>query len=159
MKLINESQRFQKLARVVNEEQDVEEGIGKAIGTAALGAALALGSPSAKAQTTTDTTKSININVDLKTGKELVKSFIKNPFTADTWSKMNRDNEKLFKKIKSILNREQNIPYEEVENLGKQYKNTETADSFLNRTSTSLNENKSIEQVVNEALRKFRKGK
>ena len=149
---INEAQRFQELAGVQNEIN-----IPKAIGTAALGAALALGSPDAKAQTTTDTTKSINTNLDLKTGKELVKSFIKNPFTADAWSKINRDNQKLFKKIKSILNREQNISYEEVENLGKQYKDTETANSFLNRTSTSLNETKSIELIVNEALAKVRK--
>ena len=42
---INETQRLQQLAGILNENKEVEEGIGSAIGKAALGAALTFGSP------------------------------------------------------------------------------------------------------------------
>jgi hypothetical protein len=154
------------------QSKGVDEGIGKALGTAALGAALAFGSPkTATAQSpqqieksVSDSTTNISSMDDKKAGETLLISFQKNPFTADMWSKLSGDNAKLFRIMKTMLDRLQvkpeDIQPEDIAALGRKYKKTTSAAEFLDRAKAlEAAKKKGIEETVNEALRKFRKGK
>ena len=168
---INEIKRMQQLAGVLNENQDIDEGIGKTLGTAALGAALAFGSPKGTAaqspqqiaKSVSDSTTNISSMTDEKAGETLLISFRENPFTADMWSKLSKDNEKLFNNMESILNKFRVQPekvYPKIAILGREYKNTKSAAEFLDRANAlEAAKRKGLEETVNEALRKFRKGK
>jgi hypothetical protein len=150
----------------------VKEGIGKALGTAALGAALAFGSPKGAAaqspqqiaKSVSDSTINISSMTDEKAGETLLISFQKNPFTADMWSKSSKDNANLFSSIKSMLDKfrvkPEDVQPEDIAALGRKYKNTISAAEFLDRANAlEAAKRKGLEEAVNEALRKFRKGK
>jgi hypothetical protein len=169
---INEIKRMQQLAGVLNENQDIDEGIGKTLGTAALGAALAFGSPKGTAaqspqqiaKSVSDSTTNISSMGDEKAGETLLISFQKNPFTADMWSKLSNDNKKLFSTLKGMINsfqaKPEDVQPEDIAALGRKYKNTISAAEFLDRANAlEAAKRKGLEEVVNEALRKFRKGK
>ena len=167
---INEIKRMQQLAGLINENQDVEEGLGKALGTAALGAALAFGSPKAQAQeipqgteqTAFDSTFNIKNMDDEKAGEALVLSYRDNPFTADMWGKSDPGNGKLFTSIKRIADqaRERDIQPEEIAALGRKWKNTMSATEFLDRANAlKTAKMKGLEETIDEALADYRKKK
>jgi len=167
---INEIKRMQQLAGLINENQDVEEGLGKALGTAALGAALAFGSPKAQAQeipqgteqTAFDSTFNIKNMDDEKAGEALVLSYRDNPFTADMWGKSDPGNGKLFTSIKRIADqaRERDIQPEEIAALGRKWKNTMSATEFLDRANAlKTAKMKGLEETIDEALATYRKKK
>jgi hypothetical protein len=146
----------------------VEEGVGDLLKKAALGAALAFGSPEKSMaqtpqsieKTAFDSAFSIANMDDERAGEELVLSYRDNPFTADMWSKLSDNNSKLFRNIKFIANQsiERDIQPEEIAALGRKYKATSTAAEFLDREN-ALNaaKRKGIDEVVNKVLATYRK--
>jgi hypothetical protein len=151
---------------------NIEEGIAKTIGAGLLGLGLSLGSPKTAAaqspqqieKSVSDSTTNISSMDDKKAGETLLISFQKNPFTADMWSKLSGDNAKLFRIMKTMLDRLQvkpeDIQPEDIAALGRKYKKTTSAAEFLDRAKAlEAAKKKGIEETVNEALRKFRKGK
>jgi len=158
------------VAKAANQLGSIDEGIGKTLGTAALGAALAFGSPKgAAAQSPQQIEKSV-FNVDIasmddeQAGQTLFNSYSDNPFTADMWSKLSDNNETLFKRIKFLINdfmeKKEDVQTEELKALGRKYKNTPAAAEFLDREKAiKAAKTKTLEETINEALKRFRKGK
>ena len=138
MKLINESQRFQKLAGLLNENQDVEEGIGKAIGTAALGAALALGSPEkGMAQKRPSATQNIKQQSNEELVDTVVTAYFKNPVAAKEWSKKFKKQHlvlgTIVDAIERVTDRSQDIDSTTIEKFGNYLKRyPKTTQEFLN---------------------------
>jgi hypothetical protein len=148
-----------------NLEEGVDEGISKALGTAALGAALAFGSPEKAAaqspqgmeQTAFDSTFSISSMDDDKAGEALLISYQKNPFTADMWSKLSNDNKRLFSTLKGMINsfqaKPEDVQPEDIAALGRKYKNTPAAAEFLDREKAiKAAKTKTLEETINEGL-------
>ena len=157
---INEITRMQQLAGVLNENQDVEEGIGKAIGTAALSAALALGSPKASAQKIPQGIEQTEKSKEIAAGYRLWHVYNEHR------SKINF--EQLSPKVQdAILDVDiyQDLSPEDARKIGHAAKEDPIAMDIINTSEEELkaagikdNEG-SLEEVVNEALTKFRKNK
>jgi hypothetical protein len=131
-------------------EQPVDE-INLKKGLATLGlAATMMGAPKdAAAQTPTQSPQTVMMNADtianqpdVKAAAILLRSYQDNPFTADMWSKENKENYRLFKNLKKMLDEYMysgRLEQEELEQLGSSYKKTAIAASFLNRTDNKKN--------------------
>ena len=170
---MNEIRRMQQLAGVLNEEKNVDEGIGKAIGTAALGAALALGSPKAQAQKIpqgTEQTVQVKLS-DKEAGNKLWHAYSEHRSTVDL--------EQFSPEVISALIQADNeamesgYPYESVKSLGHKAKKDPVAVKVINTDENALRTasknvidaakekgyGDSLEEVVNEALADYRKKK
>lgn len=112
-------------------------------GLAGLGLAAALAGAPQKAtaqmqkpemQKTIDTTNIKTIPND-KIAINILDSYLKNPFTADMWSKGSKQNLKLVVKIKNLLEDLKTgvMDQKDLENFGAEYKDTEIAYEFINR--------------------------
>ena len=170
---VNEVKRMQQLAGLINENQEVEEGIGKAIGTAALGAALALGSPKdAVAQAPqgieqVSQTKLTNAEI----GEKLWHAYSEHRSTVNS-SGLSEDVIEVLAKASAEAD-QSGYPYEAVEKLGKAAKKDPAAMEIVNTSEDTLRKSSknaidaakekgygdSLEEIVNEALTKFRKHK
>jgi len=144
-KLIIESfaKTFNKIKRL--DEQEVDE-INLAKGIASLGLATALAGAPNHADAQGVSAKSIeyptmdvdNISQmsDEKAGVTLLLSYTKNPFTAETWGQQGKDNIKLFKTLKKMMEyRMQTGRFEQEDliKLGAKYKTVPIGQSFINR--------------------------
>ena len=138
------AKNFNKIKRF--DEQEVDEiNIGKGIASLGLAATLA-GSPS-NASSQVIPTKSIEtpipdtpINISAMSNEKaavtILLSYTKNPFSAETWGQQGKENIKLFKILKKMLEYRMNtgrFEEEELEALGAKYKTTPIAQSFLSR--------------------------
>jgi hypothetical protein len=159
-------------AILINNEEDLEEGIKSFFKALPVAATLAFGSPEKAAaqspqgmeQTAFDSTFSISSMDDDKAGEALLISYQKNPFTADMWSKLSNDNKRLFNTLKGMINsfqaKPEDVQPEDIAALGRKYKNTPAAAEFLDREKAiKAAKTKTLEETINEALRKFRKSK
>lgn len=75
-----------------------------------------------------------------KAAMMLLRSYRKNPFSADDWSKQSKETMKLFKTIQKMLEYYMNtgrLEQEDLDKLGAKYKSTSVAISFLNRDEKS----------------------
>ena len=144
-KLIIESfaKTFNKIKRL--DEQEVDE-INLAKGIASLGLATALAGTPTNANAQGVSTKSIEYPAvdtdnlsqmsDEKAGVTLLLSYTKNPFTAETWGQQGKDNIKLFKTLKKMMEyRMQTGRFEQEDliKLGAKYKTVPIGQSFINR--------------------------
>lgn len=161
MKLINESQRFQKLAGMLNENQDVEEGIGKAIGTAVLGAALALGSPEKGiAQTRPSMEQSIEQMTNKNLADMVIKAYEKSPDAAAKWNKKFKRHHILLRSIVDVIeeviaNKKESDPTT-MEQIGKYLKKyPETTQEFLDAMN-KVQESIDLESMIGEVLTQLR---
>jgi hypothetical protein len=159
---INEIKRMQQLAGVINESQDIEESIGKTLGTAALGAALALGSPkTATAQSPQQIEKSTQINLsDEEAGNKMWHIYDSHRSTVD----LEQLGPELIKLISAASKEamEYGYPYESVKKLGRAVKKVPVAMNLINTDeeklrAASMRGYDDINEIVNEALAKFRK--
>lgn len=161
MKLINESQRLQKLAGMLNENQDVEEGIGKALGTAALSAALSLGSPK---QGMAQTRPSMEQNIIQMTNTDLADSVIeaykKSPDVAAEWNKKFKKRKVVLRSIVDVIeeviaNEKESDPTT-MEQIGKYLKRyPKTTQEFLNAMN-KIQESIDLESMIGEVLTQLR---
>ena len=162
---INDEIKRGQLKLLTKTEDNVEEGIGKTIGTAALGAALALGTPNDAAAQTPQSTQ-YNLNKQLpdeetvanlsneEIGQKVWGLYKKNKINVEEWSKLNP------KFISALAdarkeNTEFGYPYDSIEKLGHITRMMPAAVQILDQTPM-VYENDSIEDVVNEALAKLR---
>lgn len=146
-KLIIESfaKTFNKIKRL--DEQEIDE-INLAKSVASLGLATALaGTPNhATAQgVSTKTIEYPKMDMDVdnlsqmsdeKAGVTLLMSYTKNPFTAETWGQQSKDNIKLFKTLKKMMEyRMQTGRFEQEDliKLGAKYKIIPIGQQFINR--------------------------
>lgn len=134
---------FNKIKRV--DEQEVDEiNIGKGIASLGLAASLAGSPDNAMAQTMEPKqvkmsyldTANIATLPDEKATIALLHSFRQNPFSADSWSKLSRDNQKFFMTLKKLLDYEMRtgrLEQEDLQRIGAKYKATPIAQQFINR--------------------------
>jgi hypothetical protein len=78
----------------------------------------------------------------LKLGKVIYQSFIKDPFTADMWSKQSRENLRFFKTVKKLYDYASNggqIEYSDLEQLGEMAQESSVTANFLQRKKEDFN--------------------
>jgi hypothetical protein len=169
---INEIKRMQRLAGLINEEKAVDEGIGKALGTVALGAALALGTPKDAAAQMKP--QGIEKPADIKLsnaeiGDKLWHAYSEHRSTVNA-SELNSAVTDALSKASAEAT-QSGYPYNAVEKLGKAAKNDLAAMAIVNTSEDTLRKaskdamdaakkrgyGDSLEEIVNEALAKFRK--
>lgn len=113
----------EKAEKAKDKKEDVEEGIGKALGTAALGAALALGSPEkGMAQTRPSTTQNIKQISNKDLVDTVVTAYQKNPIAAKEWGKKFRRQHVMLNSIVDVIekfvDRSQDIDSTSIEKFG-----------------------------------------
>ena len=147
--------------------KDVDESIGKTLGTGLLGLGLALGSPEkGMAQTKQGIETQVKLS-DEETGDKLWHAYSEHRSTIN----LSGLNPEVVKAI-SIAEKEANesgYPYETIKKLGQAAKKDQAAMEIVNTDEAVLRaaskdaieaaKRKGLEETVNEALRKFRKGK
>lgn len=137
---------FNKIKRLDEEEID-EINIAKGLASLGIAAASIAGNPNKTMAQTTDpkqvslkhSDKDIN-NIttlpDDKAAELLLYSFRQNPFSADEWSKQNRNNQKLFAILKKLVDYQMNtgrLEQEDLQQIGAKYKTSPIAQAFINR--------------------------
>jgi hypothetical protein len=147
--------------------EDIDEGIGKTLGTAALGAALAFGSPEkGMAQTKQGIETQVKLS-DEETGDKLWHAYSEHRSTINL-SGLSPEVVKAISMAEKEAN-ESGYPYETIKKLGQAAKKDQAAMEIVNTDEAVLRSSskdaieaakrKGLEEVVNEALRKFRKDK
>jgi hypothetical protein len=181
---ITEAQRFQKLANIdLKENQELDElDLKKVAAGAATALALLLGSPDADAQSAREMKKAekaqeLGQKKDKwgKLGKDLIDTYMSSPEKAYEWQ--DSINQGKFRKVNLVNTIERfhtkrtkgggyldNTDYEMLGHFYLEAASPEArknAQEFINymKGNATLPTNKSIESTVNEALKKFRKGK
>jgi hypothetical protein len=161
---INEIKRMQQLAGVINESQDVEESIGKALGTAALVGATMFGSPE---KSMAQSPQTIEKSTQTKLSDEEVGDKMWHIYDSHR-SKVNLEQlgPELIKLISAASKEamEYGYPYESVKKLGRAVKKVPAAMALVNTDeeklrAASMRGYDDINETVNEALAKFRKNK
>jgi hypothetical protein len=141
------AKNFNSIKRL-DEQQLDEINFGK--GFAALGlAAGMMGAPDASAQTqipqgiekSADTSAMSLPQDNVKAGKVIYDSYVKNPFTADMWSKRSRENLRFFKLVKKLVDYRitgGQIERSDLEQLGLMANQSSVAVDFLQRKKDDM---------------------
>lgn len=145
----------------------VKEGIGKALGTGLLGLGLALGSPEKGMAQTKQGIETQTKLKDEEAGDKLWHAYSEHRSTINL-SGLSPEVVKAISMAEKEAG-ESGYPYDAIKKLGQAAKKDQAAMKIINTSETSLRSSskdaieaakrKGLEEVVNEALRKFRKGK
>jgi hypothetical protein len=149
------------------QSKGIDESIGKTLGTAALGAALAFISPEkGMAQTKQGIETQVKLS-DEETGDKLWHAYSEHRSTINL-SGLSPEVVKAISMAEKEAN-ESGYPYETIKKLGQAAKKDQAAMKIVNTDEAVLKaaskdaieaaKRKGLEETVNEALRKFRKGK
>jgi hypothetical protein len=147
-------------------EEGVDEGIGKALGTAALGAALAFGSPkTAAAQSPQEREQTAQAKLsDEETGYKLWHAYSEHRSTVN----LEKLSSRVFDLIADI-DPYNDLSSEDAKKIGRAAKKDPAAMEIVNKSEASLRNSsqdaikaakmKKIDETVNEALKRFRRSK
>jgi hypothetical protein len=162
---IDETKRMQQLAGILNENQNVDEGIGTALKALPLAAALTFGSPkdtAAQVPQGIENVTQVKLS-DEEAGDKLWHVYDAHRSTVDVEQFSPELINALVKADKEAG--ESGYPYESVKNLGHKAKKDPAAIKLINtdenalRAASKRGYEDSLEEVVNEALTTYRKKK